>query len=308
MKIDKNHIKVLVKNTAENDFLTGLNSQTKPIHVSEAKYFVKITNSSNETDTIFKKIDKEYIQFYFCVKGKVVLNFGGGDRKIVVEKDEAFFLYDAQKEWELGLNLVPSTEFFVFGLSVQYITKIFMKNKLDIQALNRVVTGLFYYRGKLSPSIKSIFTQIEENEVMEGMKAGYTDAKLQELFILYFSKINAEQVQCPVRQHNPDLIKVKKAHDLLMENLIHPPSKSELASKVELSEYKLSKGFKEIYGENMYDYVLNEKLDLSKQILQTQNKKILEVATEIGYENPSHFIAAFKKKYGFTPKQLLIKK
>ncbi len=26
---------------------------------------------------------------------------------------------------------------------------------------------------------------------------------------------------------------------------------------------------------------------------------------EVGYVNPSHFIAAFKKKFGFTPKKFL---
>ena len=295
------------KNIPENKILKGLNSITNQIYLTDSKYFIKITNSSKVTDTIFKKIDKEFIQFYFCVNGKVVLNFNEGDRKIVIDQDEAFVLYDSQKEWSLALNLLPETEFFVFGLSVQHITKIFMHNKLDIQALNRFISGLFYYRGKMSASIKSLFPQIEENEVMEGMKMGYVEAKLQELLILFFSKINEEQVQCPVRQHNPELIKVKKAHDLLMENLFNPLSKKELAEKVGLSEYKLSKGFKEVYGENLFEYILNEKLEIGKEILETKHKKIQEVALEIGYENTSHFISAFKKKYGYTPKQLILK-
>ncbi len=295
-----------IKNTLEKDISMGRNCETKQIHVDDLRYFIKIINSSAVTDTIFKKIDKEYIQFYFCLKGKVVMNFDGGKRKILIDQEEVFVLFDSEKEWTLGLNLVPATEFFVFGLSAQYITKIFMKNKLDIQVLNRVITGLFHYKGKISNNLKTILLQIEENDIMEGMKAGYINTKLQELFILFFSIINEEQVQCPVRKNNPELIKIKKAHDLLMQNLLNPPAKKELAESVGLSEYKLSKGFKEVYGSNLYEYVLNEKMELGKQIVETKNKKIQEVALEMGYENPSHFIEAFKKKYGYTPKQLLL--
>jgi AraC-like DNA-binding protein len=32
---------------------------------------------------------------------------------------------------------------------------------------------------------------------------------------------------------------------------------------------------------------------------------VKEIAFKIGYQNPSHFISAFKKKYGYTPKQYL---
>ena len=38
----------------------------------------------------------------------------------------------------------------------------------------------------------------------------------------------------------------------------------------------------------------------------TKKYKVNEVATQIGYTNPSHFIAAFRKKFGVTPKKYLM--
>jgi AraC-like DNA-binding protein len=43
-------------------------------------------------------------------------------------------------------------------------------------------------------------------------------------------------------------------------------------------------------------------------LLDTGKYKVNEVAFQIGYTNPSHFIAAFRKKFGITPKKYLMQK
>jgi len=39
--------------------------------------------------------------------------------------------------------------------------------------------------------------------------------------------------------------------------------------------------------------------------LEENQQMVKDISFEIGYENPSHFISAFKKKYGLTPKQYI---
>jgi AraC-like DNA-binding protein len=43
-------------------------------------------------------------------------------------------------------------------------------------------------------------------------------------------------------------------------------------------------------------------------LLDSAKLQVNEVAYQIGYNNPSHFIAAFKKKFGVTPKKYLMGK
>jgi AraC family transcriptional regulator, transcriptional activator of the genes for pyochelin and ferripyochelin receptors len=40
-------------------------------------------------------------------------------------------------------------------------------------------------------------------------------------------------------------------------------------------------------------------------LLATKKYNISETSFEVGYSTPSHFIAAFKKKYGSTPKKYM---
>ena len=47
-------------------------------------------------------------------------------------------------------------------------------------------------------------------------------------------------------------------------------------------------------------------MELAKKLLQEQQLNVNEIASKLGYSNSSHFIAAFKRKYGITPKQFAI--
>jgi AraC-like DNA-binding protein len=41
-------------------------------------------------------------------------------------------------------------------------------------------------------------------------------------------------------------------------------------------------------------------------LLDSRKLQVAQVAYQVGYTNPSHFIAAFKKKFGVTPKKYLM--
>ena len=44
-------------------------------------------------------------------------------------------------------------------------------------------------------------------------------------------------------------------------------------------------------------------MELAKKLLSENNYNINEVSIKLGYSTASHFITAFKNKYGLTPKK-----
>ena len=86
----------------------------------------------------------------------------------------------------------------------------------------------------------------------------------------------------------------------------NPPWLQELAKQVGLNIKKLKSGFKEYYGSPVFTFLLNYKMELAKTLLIEQQFNVNEIASKLGYSTSSHFIAAFKKKYGITPKQYSI--
>jgi AraC-like DNA-binding protein len=78
-----------------------------------------------------------------------------------------------------------------------------------------------------------------------------------------------------------------------------------LCQQFGLNEFKLKKGFKMMFAQTVFGYAHQLKMQLSRDMLMTQNMNVNETAELLGYSTPNHFSAAFKKMYGFCPGKLL---
>ena len=75
----------------------------------------------------------------------------------------------------------------------------------------------------------------------------------------------------------------------------------QVAALCGFSESHFMKIFKELTGMSFTAYLVNYRLELSaKQLIET-DQKIIDIATNCGFNNHSYFTRAFLKKYGLTP-------
>jgi AraC-like DNA-binding protein len=101
-------------------------------------------------------------------------------------------------------------------------------------------------------------------------------------------------------------MKIKKAKEIILANMAEPPGLEELSEQVGLSLKKLKIGFKQIYGDTVYGFLFDYKMDYARRLLDSGSYNVNEVGLKIGYSTGSHFIAAFKKKFATTPKKYLM--
>lgn len=94
---------------------------------------------------------------------------------------------------------------------------------------------------------------------------------------------------------------VQKALMILNENANRQLAINELADQLFISPSYLRTIFKEVTGDTVYDVQLRIKLDKAEKLLSGSNRKIKEIAGDIGFEYTSHFIALFTKYKGMTP-------
>lgn len=67
------------------------------------------------------------------------------------------------------------------------------------------------------------------------------------------------------------------------------------------NEFTLKKGFKEVFGTTLFGMVADKRLQQAKEELLAGIKNIAEISYDAGYKNPTHFSAAFKRKFGVSP-------
>ena len=69
------------------------------------------------------------------------------------------------------------------------------------------------------------------------------------------------------------------------------------------SESTFRRDFKARFGTTPRRWIIRQRLEKAYQLLSTTNWDVSQVALEVGYDNVSHFISAFKKQYQRTPGQ-----
>ena len=103
-----------------------------------------------------------------------------------------------------------------------------------------------------------------------------------------------------------DIDRVMQVEAALTKDIFEPaPTINQLARMVSISESKLKKDFKLIYGVPVYEYFQKVRMQAAKDKLLEGNHSVKSVAMELGYSNLSNFTIAFKKEFGLLPSKLL---
>lgn len=101
------------------------------------------------------------------------------------------------------------------------------------------------------------------------------------------------------RQENQDLIREVKR--IVMDRLAEGITLNQLASEFAISASHLSQLFQRETGKKFSEFFDEIRADQAKEMLKTTNKKIYEIATRVGFQDPYYFSIWFKKHEGISP-------
>ena len=91
-------------------------------------------------------------------------------------------------------------------------------------------------------------------------------------------------------------------------NLLRDIAMADIAETLGVSESTILREFQSHLGFTPHSFITKRRLDEALMLLKSQRYSISEVSDIIGYENISAFSAAFKKRFGIKPSQVLSKK
>ncbi|OHD14954.1 MAG: hypothetical protein A2086_14040 [Spirochaetes bacterium GWD1_27_9] len=148
------------------------------------------------------------------------------------------------------------------------------------------------------------------NEVQNEGRNGklYID-NLVNLFSFYFinnysnydSLINNKN--CKSRFSPRDILKIK---EFIIKNIENNLTIDILAEHVNMSKFYFLREFKKSSGITPYQFLLQEKLNKSKELLLNPINQISDIAYKLGFSDQSHFSNLFKKSFGISPGQFKI--
>ena len=116
--------------------------------------------------------------------------------------------------------------------------------------------------------------------------------------LIHLLRAVQSEIQYANRSSNPYVLKaIEIIHATIGENV----TPKDIANKLHLSEGYLMRLFKTETGYSIMKYVSLCRIAESKQQLVHTNKKIADIAADVGLTNQQHFSMLFKKQIGISP-------
>ena len=275
-------------------------------YILGSSYEVSLFNQTGEIKrtTIYSIPDTKIIKIVCCIAGSSLIT--RKNSRIYTLKKGDILIYNVNNTGVKDLNLKSKD-------SKQIILFLDM-NKLESDLLDSSINKkiLFYWRkkvfeifkndvfcyGKSNSQINILTNQIENIEITNINE--YFQFKMKILQLLFMIlEIQMKSLE-NIMLNNEKI--TKKIKSILKKYSIEEmPSMKEISKIMGLSNYQIQRSFKSIEGISVSQYIRKKKMEYAKKLLETTDINILDIAIEIGYENPSKFSIAFKKIFGILP-------
>ena len=154
------------------------------------------------------------------------------------------------------------------------------------------------YDGKIKISLNEVFKEYSNTS----FKRLFLESKALELISLELSNLvknNINENRIYLTSHEKKMVfEAKDMIDKLADENFTVPY---IAKEVGLGINKLNSGFKDFFGTTVAGYKSEVRMLKARQMLQSGDFNVSEVAWNIGYTNVSHFCNAFRKTFNVLP-------
>ncbi|RAJ06689.1 AraC-like DNA-binding protein [Chitinophaga skermanii] len=154
------------------------------------------------------------------------------------------------------------------------------------------------HNGRLVPSMLRAVMAVRGCKFTGITREQYLQAKINELMIMSLYDLFAN-TKIPLSVQDVQIL--QSTRKLLLNNLHNHYSIPVLSKKVGMNDFKLKKGFRQLFGDSIYNFLLHARMEKAKYMLVSTDEPIKSIAKATGYGNLSNFIAVFKKKLGVSP-------
>ena len=117
----------------------------------------------------------------------------------------------------------------------------------------------------------------------------------------------AKQNDTPVQMINSsDAKMIYGVRDKILAAMDEPPKLKELAKFSGMSQSKLQRLFKQVFGNSIYNYHQSFRMQKAAFLIKEERISISEVGYRLGFSNLSHFSRVFESHIGLKPKKYAI--
>lgn len=164
-----------------------------------------------------------------------------------------------------------------------------------------------YQNDTISNKQKILLRALESStHITDNFQNLYLESKILDLAYITVNNLPSPHTSSNKIFLSPqDILSLEKAKDIILSDMSNPPSLKELAHKIATNEFKLKKGFKQLFGNTVYGLLQEHRLQESKILLENNDINVSEAAALVGYKSIGHFSKIFKENFGILASDII---
>src|SRR3954463_3543805 len=267
-------------------------------------------NAAFHQDFIFDRqpgVDKGIMLYFNQVEIAREYRVISGDQSLVDhnKKRNTTFLGSTQFPWRISYDAGTHLRVVAIRFSEKLVKRA-IHNDQYLQIQDYIQQNLANAdKEQLTPELMKLLNEIYNTDistifgqlVLQNRALLLVEKYFHNFFIRWFPNSKNTRIS------KSDLERLGAIEELLTSESDNFPTIEKLSKMAMMSSTKLKKRFKEVYGMKLYEYFNHNRLQKAKNLLETGEASVKEAALEIGFANLSNFSKAFKKEFGFLPKQ-----
>jgi AraC family transcriptional regulator len=132
------------------------------------------------------------------------------------------------------------------------------------------------------------------------INSAYTESVLFQLST-HLVRRYSKTIDSPIRHSGMSPNRLNKVLEYVAAGLEEQLRLDAMAQVAGISPYYFCREFKKTMGITPYGYIVQQRIDRAKTLLQNTSMSITEIGAQLLFATPSHFTATFKKLVGCTP-------
>jgi AraC-like DNA-binding protein len=153
---------------------------------------------------------------------------------------------------------------------------------------------------KMPDGMANLIHELLHNPYEENLRDFYYENSVREL--LFFHLTNGKD-PVPEKLEDKDIAVIYHADAIIASNLHEHFTIEKLSRLAGTNEFKLKKGFRQLFGMGVFHRLLFRRMEQAKMLLETTYKSIGEIADLAGYDTAAGFIHAFRREFDMTPRE-----
>lgn len=223
------------------------------------------------------------------------------DRCFIAEADSLVVISDLEQH-ELSIRNIPysryiltiTTAFTLLSITEPILLSLLMQRP---EQFSHVIPLGPKLASRLSHCFEMAARESEQKQIFWEMRAAMYTAEV--LLLLYRNNPSV----FPGPKDSRTVQVVLQVQKEIANNYRNKITLKELSDKYFISQYYLSRIFKELTGYGFKEYLILYRINEAKKLLSYTNLPVTEVSFASGYQNMDHFIRIFRMNQGCSPLQ-----